>query len=104
MVQITRSGRVFVLQMNAGENRFNAASVAALEAALDTVERSSEPAALVTVGSGKFFSNGLDLTWMGGPECTDRLAFVRSLQRLLARVLLFPRPTVAAVNGHAFAA
>jgi Delta3-Delta2-enoyl-CoA isomerase len=62
------------------------------------------PSALVTTGAGKFFSNGLDLGWIGGPECTEPAAFIAEVQRLLARLLAFPRPTVAAVNGHAFAA
>jgi len=104
MVELTREGNVFVLRMNDGENRFNGASVAALNKALDEVERASTPSALVTTGSGKFYSNGLDLTWIGGPECTDRPEFIRNVQRLLARLLVFPRPMVAAINGHAFAA
>jgi enoyl-CoA hydratase/carnithine racemase len=104
MIDLTRDGNVFVLKMDAGENRFNATSVAALNAALDQVEKASGPSALVTTGTGKFYSNGLDLDWIGSAECTDRPGFVLSVQRLLARFLVFPRPTVAAINGHAFAA
>ncbi len=58
---------------------------------------------MVTTGEGKFFSNGLDLDWMGqaGDDAGPMLADV---QRLLGRLLRFPAVTVAAVNGHAFAA
>jgi enoyl-CoA hydratase/carnithine racemase len=104
MVELTRVGNVFVLTMNAGENRFNASSVASLNRALDEVERAPGPSALVTTGTGKFYSNGLDLDWIGSAECTDRAGFVREVERLFARLLAFPRPTVAAANGHAFAA
>jgi enoyl-CoA hydratase/carnithine racemase len=104
MIDLTRTGNVFVLRMDEGENRFNGKSVAALVSALDEVERAPTPSALVTTGSGKFYSNGLDLDWILGPECTDRPAFIKSVQALLARVLAFSRPTVAAANGHAFAA
>jgi enoyl-CoA hydratase/carnithine racemase len=74
----------------------------ALHAALDTVDAVEGPAALVTTGEGKFFSNGLDLDWlMGGGEGTE--GFIDEVHRLLGRVLGFGAATVAAVNGHAFA-
>lgn len=102
MINLTREGDVFVLRMNEGENRFNPEFIGAFNAALDEVERSPLPSALVTVGEGKFYSNGLDLAWMG-TDGVDAIAFVRTVHKLLGRVLGFPRPTVAALNGHAFA-
>jgi enoyl-CoA hydratase/carnithine racemase len=104
MFDLSRHDSVYVLTMNAGENRFNRTMVDAVNRALDTVEKDSGTSALVTTGTGKFFSNGLDLDWIGGPECSDRPAFIADVQRLLGRILGFPRPTIAAVNGHAFAA
>ncbi|HVU04005.1 MAG TPA: enoyl-CoA hydratase-related protein [Polyangiaceae bacterium] len=104
MIELTREGPVFVLRMNGGENRFNADFVAGMNRALDEVEAAPGPSALVTTGAGKFYSNGLDLDWIGGDACTDRPGFIRSVQKLLGRLLVFPRPTVAAANGHAFAA
>jgi enoyl-CoA hydratase/carnithine racemase len=59
----------------------------------------------VTTGTGKFYSNGLDLDWAMSDEAD--MTFVElamATQRLLARTLTFPRPTVAAINGHCFAA
>jgi enoyl-CoA hydratase/carnithine racemase len=104
LVDLRRDGDVFILTMCAGENRFNRTSVDALNAALDTVEASSGPAALVTTGQEKFYSNGLDLAWMTGDGQSEAGAFVGDLQRFLGRLLVFPAPTVAAINGHAFAA
>ncbi|TMA83409.1 MAG: enoyl-CoA hydratase/isomerase family protein [Deltaproteobacteria bacterium] len=104
LVDLRRDGDVFVLTMRAGENRFNRASVNALNEALDTVEASSGPAALVTTGEEKFFSNGLDLTWMAGDGSSEGGRFVVDVMRLLGRFLVLSVPTVAAVNGHAFAA
>ncbi len=58
--------------------------------------------ALVTTASGKFFSNGLDLEWLGAHG--DRLpSYVIEVHQLFARVLALPVPSVAAVQGHAFA-
>lgn len=103
MIDLERQGAVFVLRMKAGENRFHPPFLGALGEALDEVEASEGPAALVTTGEGKFFSNGLDLVWMRDQDAGTLGPFVASFQRLLARVLVFPVPTVAALNGHAFA-
>jgi Delta3-Delta2-enoyl-CoA isomerase len=100
---LDRDGDVFVLDLGDGENRFNAESVTALEEALGAVEAAPAPRALVTTASGKIWSNGLDLEWMAanGGEVE---AFVARLHRLLARVLAAGVPSVAAIQGHAFAA
>jgi Delta3-Delta2-enoyl-CoA isomerase len=101
-IELEQRGDVWVLHMRNGENRFNRASVGALHAALDEVDAIEGPAALVTTGEGKFFSNGLDLDWlMSGDEGTE--GFIDEVHRLLGRVLGFAAVTVAAVNGHAFA-
>ena len=90
--------------MEAGENRFNLESVAAIQRALDEVEQSTEPAVLVTVGQGKFYSNGLDLQWLNGAGRGHSAECVAAVNQLLGRLLTFPMITVAALNGHAFAA
>lgn len=104
MLDLTRYGDVFVLRMTAGENRFNPASLGALSAALDEVEAAEGPVALVTTGEGKFYSNGLDLDWLLGEGAAEFPAFVGTVHRFLGRLLAFPVPTVAALNGHTFAA
>jgi enoyl-CoA hydratase/carnithine racemase len=105
LIDLRREGDVFVLTMNGGENRFNRPFLDAFSHALDEVERSSGPAALVTTGGEeKFYSNGLDLAWLSGDGASEGGGFVSAVLRLLGRVLIFPVPTVAAVNGHAFAA
>jgi enoyl-CoA hydratase/carnithine racemase len=103
MLDLNRDGDVFVLTMRCGENRFNQAFLDALSGALDDIERESGPAALVTVGEDKFYSNGLDLTWLMGEGAQEGQAFIGSFLKLIGRVLAFPVPTVAAINGHAFA-
>ena len=52
---------------------------------------------------GKFYSNGLDLDFMASnPDASE--ANLAEVHALFARVLAFPAPIVAAVQGHAFAA
>ncbi|WP_084265660.1 enoyl-CoA hydratase-related protein [Actinomadura macra] len=102
MIDLQRAEDVFVLRFDAGENRFGPEFLGAVEGALDTVEKGEGPRALVTTGTGKFYSNGLDLEWLGANQ--DRFEdYLRRVHGLYARLLSLPMPTVAAVNGHAFA-
>ncbi|MGQ0482560.1 MAG: enoyl-CoA hydratase/isomerase family protein [Pseudonocardia sp.] len=61
------------------------------------------PAAVVLTGSGRAFSAGVDLRSYldGGPDYVAE--FLPALSELLEVVFRFPRPVVAAVNGHAIA-
>jgi enoyl-CoA hydratase/carnithine racemase len=102
VIELTRDGDVRILTMDEGENRFNLTTIAALHAALDEVEAVEGPCALVTTGTGKFFSNGLDLDWMMAEPDLPR-DFIDDVHRLFGRVLALDVYTVAAVNGHAFA-
>lgn len=104
-VHLDREGEVFVLRYDNGENRFQPESLAEWHAALDEVEAAGNPAALVTTGTGKFYSNGLDLDWMLGTATQEeRGDYIPAVLALMARVLVFPTITVAALNGHAFGA
>ncbi|MFN7150569.1 MAG: enoyl-CoA hydratase/isomerase family protein, partial [Microthrixaceae bacterium] len=97
-----RDDGVATIHLEDDENRFNVASLERWHEILTELEMGDGPLALVITGSGKFFSNGLDLDWMGEhPDQAGRV--VEDLHALLGRLLLFPAYTVAAINGHAFA-
>ncbi len=101
MIELDQDGSVFVLRLRGGENRFSMELLDEVNAALDRVQAIEGPCALVTTGEGKFYSNGMDLDWLA--TAPDRAGeYLRAIYRLLGRVLSFPAPTVAAVNGHAF--
>jgi len=102
MPELSRTGDVFVLHLGEGDHRFTPAFLAETDAALDEVEAVTGPAALVTVATGKIWHNGLDLEYMATLG-TGFLDYVGEVQALLARFLELPVPTVAAVQGHAFA-
>jgi enoyl-CoA hydratase/carnithine racemase len=104
VISLEKQGNVFVLRMQNGENRYNPNTIAELHDALDKVEAAADPIALVTVGDGKFYSNGLDLDWMSKVDAKEAFDNVGLVHGLLARMLGFPCVTVAAINGHAFAA
>jgi enoyl-CoA hydratase/carnithine racemase len=102
-MQLERRGDVFVLNVGDDENRLNPTWVEGVASGLAEVTASEGPRALVTTGTGKFWSNGLDLDWMGAHSDASP-AFLEQVHALFGAFLGSGVPTVAAVQGHAFAA
>ena len=84
MIRWERDEGIGILRMNAGENRLNAAFLDALERALDRAEN-EDIDALVSIGSERFYSTGLDLAWLSGDGRSEAEDFVERLQHLFAR-------------------
>ncbi|MET8893561.1 enoyl-CoA hydratase-related protein [Streptomyces albogriseolus] len=103
MPTLDRHENVFVLDLGDGENRFHPDWIAEVGAALDEVEKAEGPRALVTAATGKFWSNGLDLEWLFA-NADHYHDYVVSVHELFARTLSLPVVTVAALQGHTFAA
>jgi enoyl-CoA hydratase len=94
---------VTILRMARGKvNALNVELVIALIAGLERLENSATRAAIIT-GQGSVFGAGVDLPALveGGPEYVRQ--FLPLLQRSFERLATFPKPLVAAVNGHAIA-
>ena len=96
-VKIVRS--CAILQINNGENRFNPETISCMHEALDYVEESDAKALIIT-GTGKFFSNGLDLDWVMKQDETNLFRLKKEFSKLNGRMLYFPALTVAAINGE----
>eukprot|EP01112_Ceratiomyxa_fruticulosa_P023775 TRINITY_DN9264_c0_g1_i1.p1 TRINITY_DN9264_c0_g1~~TRINITY_DN9264_c0_g1_i1.p1 ORF type:complete len:241 (-),score=41.74 TRINITY_DN9264_c0_g1_i1:292-1014(-) len=102
--EIVKEGDTQILYMNNDENRFSDTFVKEFNQALDAVEKHEGPGALIITAKGKFFSNGLDLNYLGTLQThAEIFEFLIRFQRLLGRILTFPMPTIAAINGHCFA-
>ncbi|KAH6608233.1 hypothetical protein Trco_004546 [Trichoderma cornu-damae] len=82
------------------DNRLTTPVCKALLAALDLLQFGGHPPGVLITTSGiaKFYSNGLDLQ-----HSVDTDGFWPLMYSLWQRLLTFPMPTVALVNGHAFA-
>jgi enoyl-CoA hydratase/carnithine racemase len=108
MPYLERDGDVFILYLgNEGEtdneNRFGPEWIDAVHSKLDEVEAHEGPAALVTTATGKFYTNGLDTTWIFG-NLDGLPGYLDKVHTIYSRLLTFPMATVAAVQGHAFGA
>lgn len=92
---------VYLLQWT-GEGRFNEEFVRAFNTALDTILEDKSARALITMGTGKIYSNGLDLQQLvSRPD--PHLFLTNHYLQLVRRFLTLPLLTIAAVQGHAFA-
>ncbi|KAI1915605.1 hypothetical protein LOZ53_001402 [Ophidiomyces ophidiicola] len=93
--------RVYLLTFNSPpDNRQTTAFLDAFSLALDIVETKLAPGVLITTSKiSKFYSNGLDLEHTMGTEGF----FPNVYWRFWKRLLTFPWPTIALINGHAYA-
>jgi enoyl-CoA hydratase len=103
MINLKHRGGIAVLQMAHG--KANALDIEFCEAIVAQFEalRGSDTKAVVLTGQGAMFSAGVNLIRLseGGAAYVRR--FLPALHRLYDTVFFFPKPVVAAVNGHAIA-
>ncbi|KAG5302093.1 enoyl-CoA hydratase/isomerase [Histoplasma ohiense] len=92
---------VYLLTFNfAPDNRLTEDFCQAMLLSLDIIQFKYPPGVVITTSAiPKFYSNGLDLQ----KAVTTKGFFENNLFALFKRLLTYPLPTVALINGHAFA-
>lgn len=102
MIEREERGGVVTLRMAHGKaNAMDVEFSQALSAALSDAAKNAR--AVILTGSGKIFSAGVDLFRLTNEGAPYIQRFFPALSAVLADLLRFPRPLVAAVNGHAIA-
>lgn len=92
---------VAMVRLQVGKaNAINPAFIDGTNAALD---KASGASAIVLTGYDQFFCAGLDLVTLYEFSRGQMMAFMGQFDRLLFRLFTWPRPVVAALNGHAIA-
>ena len=106
-LQLEHAAEIATITLNRPEKRnaISADMIADLLAAMDEVE-TSPARVLILTGAGKAFCSGMDLEGLkalatNSPE--KNVEDARRMVRLTRRLWSFPKPTIAAVNGHAIA-
>ncbi|MDP3938791.1 MAG: enoyl-CoA hydratase/isomerase family protein [Deltaproteobacteria bacterium] len=105
MVHVERDGAIAICHLD--RPPANAVDIAFVDRMAEMFERvlaKDDVGAVVLTGKGAFFSGGLDLKAVPayGPE--EQRALIEKVNAMVTRIYGFPRPVVAAVNGHAVAA
>jgi enoyl-CoA hydratase/carnithine racemase len=108
VIEWKKDETVAVVRMVNGENRFNPVFVKEFLQAFDEIEKDKTISSVVIVSSDlKSWSQGIDLIWMQGrlseKDFKSIREFLYGLNDIFKRLLLYPMPVIAAVNGHAVA-
>ena len=107
LVKWEKDEGVAVLTMDAGENRQNLDFGREILGVLDEILEDKKVQALVITSSdAKNFSQGVDVPWLmmqmqeGNHEAIKE--FMYTMNKVFSRLLTYPVPVVAAINGHAY--
>jgi enoyl-CoA hydratase/carnithine racemase len=95
-------GHAVVMLNRPPANTISAELVVELEAAMETLAGEDAVRAVILTGAGdRIFCGGADLSGAFAGGLDDLEAFLRRGQALLRRIERFPKPVIAAIQGHA---
>src|SRR5262249_15655798 len=101
---IARSQQDGVLTLRLAHGKASALDVELVDALLRELDgAAADVSALILTGTGSIFSAGVDLFRLTREGAGYVRHFLPLLSRFLRTLFSFPRPVVAAVNGHAIA-
>ena len=103
----TKDENVAIITMTNGENRHNPMFIEAILKAFDEIEADADISAIVIASNDpKNWSQGIDLPWLldvfNKKDFQAIKDFMYGLNKIFKRIILYPMPVVAALNGHAF--
>lgn len=98
---------VAIVSMCNAANRMNKIFAQDFNRCLDQVEADAQVKSMIlTALDEKNFSQGVDVEWIGEKlainQRQDVIDFMYEMNNVFKRLLLFPVPVIAAINGHAF--
>lgn len=103
-VTLTREEDFATITLSRGKvNALNDVVVDELKGAFQKAENDPEVRAVILTGTGKFFSFGFDIPQFLSYSREEFTRYLTSFADLYTRVFLFPKPVIAALNGHATA-
>jgi Delta3-Delta2-enoyl-CoA isomerase len=103
-IESQKSEGIATLTLRRGKvNALNGAMVDQLRETLKTLEDDPEVKAIVLTGAGKFFSFGFDVPEFLSVTKEQFTAYLTSFTELYTYIFLYPKPIVAALNGHTIA-
>lgn len=102
-IKLTFEGNIATMVMDDGKvNALDNHWFRRALSAFDEVE-SSEATSLILKGREGIFSGGLNIKWLPTMTRSERVEFNQLFPGVMKRLYHFPKPTVAAITGHAIA-
>ncbi len=103
MIDISEQGEIAIVTMRHGKaNAMDLEFCEAIAAHFEELKKSKAKAVVLT-GEGKIFSAGVDLVRAPDGGADYFYKFLPAMSKAFVTVFFFPKPLVAAVNGHAIA-
>ena len=100
-IKLEIAGDKAIIRLDRGKaNAINAEVIHDLTQVILELKANEQVRGVILIGKGEFFSAGLDVVELYGYNEEQILNFWRDYDRLLRLMIAFPKPLVAAINGH----
>jgi len=107
VIEWKKENKVAIVEMCNGPNKMNRIFAESMNQCLDEILEDTEIQGVVLTSTDeKNFSQGVDVEWIGSKlhaqENEAVISFMYGMNNIFKRLLLFPVPVIAAINGHAY--
>lgn len=103
-VNIQKNDSLAIIRLERGKvHALNDQVIKELQETLQQMENDNSISAIILTGTGKFFSFGFDIPGFMDYSPEAFTGFVTRFTDLYTYMFLYPKPIIAAINGHAIA-
>jgi len=103
-IHVSKDGEIATVTLSRGKvNALNEPMVEEITTSLEDLATDNEVKSIIFTGSGKFFSFGFDVPEFLSYPKNDFVRYLETFTNLYTYVFSFPKPIVAALNGHTIA-
>ena len=103
-VHVSIDGEIATAALSRGKvNALNEPMVEEITKSFEDLATDNQVKSIIFTGSGKFFSFGFDVPEFLNYSKSDFMRFLEKFTDLYTYLFLFPKPIVAALNGHTIA-
>lgn len=104
LMHVSKDGEIATVTLSRGKvNALNEPMVEELTKSFEDLETDNEVRSIIFTGSGKFFSFGFDVPEFLNYSKSDFIRYLEKFTNFYTYLFLFPKPIVAALNGHTIA-
>jgi enoyl-CoA hydratase/carnithine racemase len=103
-MHVSKDGEIATVTLSRGKvNALNEPMVEELTKSFEDLATDNEVKSIIFTGTGKFFSFGFDVPEFLNYSKNDFIRYLEKFTNFYTYLFLFPKPVVAALNGHTIA-